>query len=476
MMTFPANIVSGKRLTGTALLTVFCLLFTPFAVPTHAAFEDKGTGARQTAMGDTFVSAGQDVHSLMVNPAGLAGLRQKMVTSEYSKLYAGLSDGSSLAQYFMGYGQPVKWGGTLALGWKQFSLDDLYTERTMSLGYGEWITDRVAAGLAFKQLYHSFGEPNIIVDNSGQVQAGRPQFFAQNGNSNTAYSTDLGVLIRMSRRDLVGLSILDINEPNIALAADDRDKVARTIRVGMTHDASRGLTLSGSLMSREALDNQRDTTLTGAVEKWWKLRDEQSVAARGSLATGSREFRQMGTGASYKMQSFQIDYAFVFNIAGVGIGDTAGTHRFSFSYRWGAVVPERHLLSKGEQPEVELGVGDLTPRQASVPPPDVVAEELSIMLTQDSDSDGVVDDFEMCPDTPYGVVVDQHGCPLDTDKDGVPDYRDQCPSTPKGTVVDRTGCALPTTIEIEFLPLEPNDLPTSVELQITPTQEGGSSK
>ena len=65
---------------------------------------------------------------------------------------------------------------------------------------------------------------------------------------------------------------------------------------------------------------------------------------------------------------------------------------------------------------------------------------------QDRDRDGVKDKFDLCPDTPRKVLVDEHGCPLDTDGDGVPDYLDQCPGTPstaKG-MVDSIGCPLDT--------------------------------
>ena len=65
---------------------------------------------------------------------------------------------------------------------------------------------------------------------------------------------------------------------------------------------------------------------------------------------------------------------------------------------------------------------------------------------QDRDRDGVKDKFDLCPDTPRKVLVDEHGCPLDTDGDGVPDYLDQCPGTPaevKG-LVDSIGCPLDT--------------------------------
>lgn len=67
----------------------------------------------------------------------------------------------------------------------------------------------------------------------------------------------------------------------------------------------------------------------------------------------------------------------------------------------------------------------------------------------DADGDGVPDNRDKCPDTPKGVQVDEHGCPLDSDGDGVPDYKDKCPGTPKGTKVDHTGCPLVEKIELK---------------------------
>ncbi|MFA5588135.1 MAG: thrombospondin type 3 repeat-containing protein, partial [Mariniphaga sp.] len=60
----------------------------------------------------------------------------------------------------------------------------------------------------------------------------------------------------------------------------------------------------------------------------------------------------------------------------------------------------------------------------------------------DTDGDGVPDHLDKCPNTPPGVQVDEHGCPLDSDGDGVPDYLDKCPNTPHGVEVDEHGCPL----------------------------------
>jgi outer membrane protein OmpA-like peptidoglycan-associated protein len=51
-------------------------------------------------------------------------------------------------------------------------------------------------------------------------------------------------------------------------------------------------------------------------------------------------------------------------------------------------------------------------------------------VLDDSDGDGVTDQFDLEPNTPKGCPVDTHGVSLDTDGDGVPDCRDKEKITP----------------------------------------------
>ena len=56
----------------------------------------------------------------------------------------------------------------------------------------------------------------------------------------------------------------------------------------------------------------------------------------------------------------------------------------------------------------------------------------TLITTGDADSDGVVDDDDLCPDTAPNDQVDTDGCSdaqLDTDNDGASDADDNCPNT-----------------------------------------------
>lgn len=67
---------------------------------------------------------------------------------------------------------------------------------------------------------------------------------------------------------------------------------------------------------------------------------------------------------------------------------------------------------------------------------------IAFFASGDADNDGVENSKDNCPDTPLGVRVDEHGCPVDSDHDGVPDYIDKCSNTPDQVKVDENGCPI----------------------------------
>jgi len=97
-------------------------------------------------------------------------------------------------------------------------------------------------------------------------------------------------------------------------------------------------------------------------------------------------------------------------------------------------------------PDFRCLVGLVTNFDFSDPEPLVVIQEpkpAKPKPPEDSDFDGIIDDWDDCPDTCRGVEVDEVGCPLDSDHDGINDCFDQCPGTPEGMEVDSIGCAIP---------------------------------
>jgi hypothetical protein len=74
----------------------------------------------------------------------------------------------------------------------------------------------------------------------------------------------------------------------------------------------------------------------------------------------------------------------------------------------------------------------------------MISASLAGCVGTDDDADGVMNDVDLCPNTPTGETVDADGCSqtqLDDDGDGVMNDVDICPLTPAGETVDADGCS-----------------------------------
>jgi endonuclease I len=62
----------------------------------------------------------------------------------------------------------------------------------------------------------------------------------------------------------------------------------------------------------------------------------------------------------------------------------------------------------------------------------------------DDDNDGIQNSDDLCPNTPIGETVNTSGCSesqLDDDEDGVMNNLDECENTPNGEIINATGCS-----------------------------------
>ena len=70
--------------------------------------------------------------------------------------------------------------------------------------------------------------------------------------------------------------------------------------------------------------------------------------------------------------------------------------------------------------------------------------EITADNNPDTDADGVLNENDLCPNTPLGETVDANGCSigqLDDDNDGVQNSDDLCANTPTGEQVNASGCS-----------------------------------
>lgn len=311
-----------------------CLLPLTFV---YGAFEDIGTGARPMALGNAYTAIADDVNALYYNPAGLINLKRKELSATYGLLYMGLGDKSKINNSYVAYGQTITEKiGAMGFSWQQLTLTDLYSERTLTLGYARKMTPSMSFGINFKQLYHEYTSPEGRTDNNAITDLGQSDPVFSQGNSKSNISLDFGYLFRPWRNYSFGMMFQNINEPNMAISETDHDPLRMTIRGGFAYNERR-VSIIGDVQTKKSIGNKRDIFFTTAAERWWlnAIFGRADVALRTSVAFGSRDFSQLTAGLSYRVNSLQIDYGFVMPLSGITFGNSQGTHRISLTMRFG---------------------------------------------------------------------------------------------------------------------------------------------
>lgn len=325
-------------------------LFAAAVRPAGATFDDMGAGARAPGMADAHTSVADDANALHYNPAGLGQLSETEVTSEYGQLLKGTDDGSNLGTTYLGFAQPFKRGrrGTLAFGFHNFKASNLLSERTLSLSYGRTLAvvpfgfrGTFSAGATVKQLHRQY-QPDRFTENAlndaGTGTGSADPLFANSGYTKDAYSVDLGSLYRFGPDEKFsgGLVFKNVNRPDVSLAGDG-DKAPFITKLGFGYHPRWGL-LTGEIRRARRLASRTDLDVALGAERNFTLADIGTLSFRGGYAEGSRGFKAITAGVSYKFTRAQIDYAFNFPVG--NLSDTQGSHRIGLSMRMTAAKPE----------------------------------------------------------------------------------------------------------------------------------------
>ncbi len=321
-----------RRLASSVLTGALC------AAPARAAYEDVGVGARVTGLGHAYTAVADDVYSVYYNPAGLATLDRPEFGSTYSRLLTGLSDGSNIQNSFLGYAHPVDGGrrGTAGAAFNYFGVGGLYTESQFLGSYGRGLfarqnPDRYYVGGTVKYLNRRLGGTAVAsngLSNTGQTTGSIDPVLQTTSKGN--FDADLGFLWRIRPRWTAGLMIQHVMEPNVGFS--ETDKLGRNIKLGGAYKTPFS-TLSGDVRFQSAPDGSTDKILAVAAEKWLPTLLHGSFGVRGALSLGSRDFRQLGIGLSYKISRMQFDYGFALPMS--GLTSTSGSHRIGLNIRFG---------------------------------------------------------------------------------------------------------------------------------------------
>lgn len=340
-----ANLLAPWRMKGILWLP----LLWAFSSTPLFAFDEFPVGARPAAMGEAFTAVADDVHSLYYNPAGLASLYRPEVTAYYARPFPGLSDQSKTAQTFVGAAMPIpqdgRWGG-LGLGYQEFRVDSLFKERTLTLAYGRsLLSDRLALGFGLKEMDRIFGDTIDTQNAFSGADPGNRTFVEdpvfQGGHRTSALGVDLGALYAVVPRIRLGLSLENVNRPDLGLTQSDRLPVVT--RLGAVYDKTY-VKLSGEVSQRTYLAGQSDTRLHLGGERQWGFKRFGLLSLRGGGGAGGRDYRQVNFGAGYEVSGLVLDY--VFTIPMGAADGTGNLHNMSLSFKFGRSYSEDDLADE----------------------------------------------------------------------------------------------------------------------------------
>ncbi|MCG2726312.1 MAG: PorV/PorQ family protein [Elusimicrobia bacterium] len=284
------------------------------SINANSAFLDIGYGARPVAMGQAFTAISDDINATHTNPAGLAFITVPEISALYGRMYEGLSDNSEIGQGHFGFAYPVKKyiPGTLGFSWEELNLTEAYSETSFTLSYGTEVYKNIFAGLNLKMLRKSY---------SSDIYTEADPLF-NNGYSKSAIALDLGGLYRVNSQYTLGLAVRNINQPDMGIA--NKDMVPMQIRGGVAYWKNNGV------IDLDMSYSDSDYDISMGIEHWLS----NKFTLRFGLLAGNDSRRNFSLGLGSKFSSFQFDYAFSLPIG--GIAQTVGSHRFSFSMRFGA--------------------------------------------------------------------------------------------------------------------------------------------
>ncbi|WP_048688998.1 di-heme oxidoredictase family protein [Catenovulum maritimum] len=187
----------------------------------------------------------------------------------------------------------------------------------------------------------------------------------------------------------------------------------------------------GGQFTNDDVDIEATTDTGGGFNLGWTVRDEWlEYQIEASSATYVLDARVASEVSSGKFDIFVDDQKF----ATLSVNSTSGWQNFTTieSSETGFITQGTHTV------------------RLSVVSGDFNLNWFKFRSVADADLDGIVDNNDACPFTPFDTDVNEKGCP-DSDGDKVYDDTDLCSDTPSGDYVDVTGCtAVKPLNEVSF--------------------------
>lgn len=295
-----------------------CAVITFMTIEANSFYVDGGFGARSVSMGQAFTAVEGDINSILLNPSSLASIEYPEISAFYGRMHMGLEDDSKIGQSHFLFAAPLPryLTGVVGFAWQETGLSGAYKESSFALSYSTEVRKGILVGGNLKILRVSY-ERDVYTEAD-------PLF--SGGYLKSALSVDLGGIYRIDEKYNFGLSLRNVNSPDLSLGTGG--DVPAQIRLGLSYSGTKNLVDFD--FSRYGGDY--DFSL-GADHRL-----NSRFSMRLGLLAGNDSRRDLNLGFGGRFNNFLVDYAFTLPVG--GISSTAGSHRISFSMRFGASYEE----------------------------------------------------------------------------------------------------------------------------------------
>lgn len=310
------------------------------------AFQYIDTSARAKGLAGAFVALADDVSAILHNPAGLRQILVKTVYFSYSLPYLGLPI-DALNLVGLSYLHPIASIGCFGFNYTYFGAGNVYKENLVCLSYSNKLNDffedlstEIYTGINLKILSHSY-----ILDKEAQQLVeylGDPVL--TKGTSATAFTLDLGSIIRLGRIVYLGFSFNNLLPADVGIYYEDI----------VPQELKTGLSFRRPFEDNEIISKLNvNCDISYRAQTWGELSDKLNFHT--SLEMYFRNFPitlrtgvnldNFSLGVSYlrnisktKNMNLEIHYSFSLPFR---IVDNYGNHNISLVYNFGQPIIEK---------------------------------------------------------------------------------------------------------------------------------------
>lgn len=242
------------------------------------AFLQTGAGARPLGMGNTFTAVCNDVTALFYNPAGLAQLGKKQLSTTYSEMFEGRK------QAVLGFACPSKLGN-FGFGWLHYGVSGISKRDNKGQPQGEFGDSENAFLLSYAK---GIGSPlGLLKLMFGANLKGI--YHKLDTNAGTGYGADIGILTRGKVSGIMDIG-MGVSIQNLSTSitwdteSEHRDDVPVNIRGGLSF----GLAVIPVDLTFDVEKNMKqDLAFHLGLEYWFlKLLGLRAGSDRGNITAG----------------------------------------------------------------------------------------------------------------------------------------------------------------------------------------------